>query len=212
MGPTVYPFCDLGQECSLFRASVSSPVKWVSAFVSWGSQQGYLGNVLDTVPGSRQIFHQHGSLLLLSPDISSWDSADFMVSPRDAQRDGVTPFLYFSFPSSTPPLHSLGPLDRRMRTGYLSQSACHLGGGSGGSARSWKTSARARVWLGRSALGLTSPLYSAKMLGRPLTSSVADLGLPWPSQLVRKGHQTLAFAHVHLHDSEPPNASSPRQG
>lgn len=108
-----------------------------------------------------------------------------------------------------PPPHSLGPWDGRMRIGNLSQSACHLGGGSGGWARSWKTSARARVRLGRSALGLTSPLYGAKMPGRPPTSSAAGPGLPRPSWLVRKEHPTLDFALVHLSDSGPQSPHLP---
>lgn len=96
-----------------------------------------------------------------------------------------------------------------MRIGNLSQSACHLGGGSGGWARSWKTSARARVRLGRSALVLTSLLYGAKMLEQPPTSSAAGPGLPQPSRLVTKEHPTLDFALVHLSDSGPQSPHLP---
>lgn len=74
--------------------------------VSWGCSQESKStciytHALCTVPGTRQALNKHGLLLLLFPDISSWDSTDLMVSPRDA-KDGITPSSSFSFTSSTP--------------------------------------------------------------------------------------------------------------
>lgn len=79
--------------------------------------------------GAEQALNTCVLLVLFAPDISSWDSADFMVSPRD-KRDGITLSLDCSSPSSTP---TTAPwvMAGRMRTGYLSQSVCHLGVGVG---------------------------------------------------------------------------------
>ena len=127
-----------------------------------------------------------------------------MASPRDAQSDGITPFPVLLLPVLHPPPHSLGPWDGRMRTGNLSQSACHLGGGNGGWARSRKTSARARVRPGRSALGSVSPPYGAKMPEQTPTSSITDLGLPQPSQLARKERPTCGLCPPgNLYDCGP---------
>ena len=95
-----------------------------------------------------------------------------MVSPRDAQRNGITPSLHVSFPPPTPTACS-GAGDGRMRAGHLSHSACHPGGGSRGGRAG-------RVWQERPVLGSHLGCGAASYL------KVTDLGHPQPSELARR--------------------------
>lgn len=107
-----------------------------------------------------------------------------MVSPRDAQRNGITPCLHISFPPPTPTACS-GAGDGRMRAGHLSQSARHRGGGSRGGRAG-------RVWLERPVLRSHLGCVAASYL------KVTDLGHPQPSELARKVCPTRSLFPVHL--------------
>lgn len=67
----------------------------------------YYIHVLCTVLDTQQALNKHGFQLLLFLDISSWDSADFMVDPRDAQRWNH-PFLTLLLPFLHPQHMLLG--------------------------------------------------------------------------------------------------------
>ena len=103
-----------------------------------------------------------------------------MVSPRDAQRNGITPSLHVSFPPPTPTACS-GAGDGRMRAGHLSHSARHPGGGSRGGRAG-------RVWQERPVLGSHLGCGAASYL------KVTDLGHPQPSELAGRCALPIAFS------------------